>query len=274
MTTQAKVARDSDHFRIEGLSLGSRVRALRNEQGWTLEEAGLRMNMDPKHLWKLERAYEGLNVTLVTLVRIAEAFHIPVQSLFAYRGEIRTPTPRRRKGTLKKKSALPFDYIDSPKVEHEYDTYLPFFSLSDLTQIHTTHPFTYLTPKTWVLLHDQSIHQANRFVCPFSALSSDEHPKKIATHNFALFDIQSWTDLESIKLESMSSNEKAIFLFLKRHPDGTQTPLIQKVKVQNSDTGWSLVLTSPFVENDPPLILKGIDLLHTQCIGKLVQVLN
>ena len=269
MTTQAKVARDSDHFRIEGLSLGSRVRALRNEKGWTLEEAGLRMNMDPKHLWKLERAYEGLNVTLVTLVRIAEAFEIPVQSLFAYRGEVRTPTPRRRKGNLKRKSALPFDYIDSPKVDHEYTTYLPFFSLSDLTQGSVTHPFSPLTPKTWVLLHNQDLHQSNRFVCPFSSFTSDEHPKKIATHDFALFETQYWTDLESI-----SQNENAIFLFIRRHPDGTQSPLIQQGKVQYSDLGWSLILTSPFDLDAPPLILHGLDLLHTQCVGKLVQVLD
>ena len=269
MTTQAKVARDSDHFRIEGLSLGSRVRALRNEKGWTLEEAGLRMNMDPKHLWKLERAYEGLNVTLVTLVRIAEAFSIPVQSLFAYRGEVRPPIPRRRKGSLKKKVTLPFDYIDSPKAEHEYQTYLPFFSLTDLTKVQTHTPFTPLTPKTWVLLNDQSLHQANRFVCPFSALALDEHPKKLAAYDFALFETRNWTDLEIL-----DQDEDAVFLFVKRHPDGTQSPLVQKGKVQYSDLGWSLILTSPFVEDEPPLILHGLDLLHTSCIGQLIQVLN
>ena len=41
----AKVARDSTQFKREGLSLGSRVRGLRNTKGWTLEEAGLHMNM-------------------------------------------------------------------------------------------------------------------------------------------------------------------------------------------------------------------------------------
>ena len=120
------------------------------------------MNMDPKHLWKLERAYEGLNVTLVTLVRIAEAFSIPVQSLFAYRGEVRPPIPRRRKGSLKKKVTLPFDYIDSPKTEHEYQTYLPFFSLTDLTKVQTHTPFTPLTPKTHTRVRARCVRKKER----------------------------------------------------------------------------------------------------------------
>ena len=275
MLTQAKVARDSNHFRAEGLSLGSRVRALRNERGWTLEEAGLRMNMDPKHLWKLERAYEGLNVTLVTLVRIAEAFDIPIQSLFAYRGEVRNPPPRRRKGALKRKSSLPFDYIDSPKVENEYQTYLPFFSFHDLTHMQLQRPFTPVNPKTWVYLHDQSIHQSNRFVCPFIDAHPDEHPKKFSTYDFALFEALSWTsfDFKSVHDESIA-NQDSIFLFLKRSPDGSQSPLIQKVKaIQSPDLGWILSLSSPFDENEPPLLLNGLDLLHTTCVGKLIQVL-
>ena len=44
---QTKLTRESGMFKKEGLSLGGRVRDLRNEKGWTLEEAGLRMNMDP-----------------------------------------------------------------------------------------------------------------------------------------------------------------------------------------------------------------------------------
>jgi transcriptional regulator with XRE-family HTH domain len=149
----AKVARDSTQFKREGLSLGSRVRGLRNTKGWTLEEAGLHMNMDPKHLWKLERAYEGLNVTLVTLVRIAEAFELPVQSLFAYRGEVREPPPRLKRSGLKAFSRDPFTFVDAPRPDECWTVCIPRYDLNQW--INSQRDLTPLTPLTWVRLEDQ-----------------------------------------------------------------------------------------------------------------------
>ena len=151
----AKVARDSTQFKREGLSLGSRVRGLRNTKGWTLEEAGLHMNMDPKHLWKLERAYEGLNVTLVTLVRIAEAFELPVQSLFAYRGEVREPPPRLKRSGLKASSRDPFSFVDAPRPDECWSVCIPRYDLKQW--IASQENLTPLTPLTWVRLEDQEL---------------------------------------------------------------------------------------------------------------------
>ena len=128
--TQAQRARSSEEFKREGQSLGCRVRSLRSERGWTLEEAGRRMSMDPKHLWKLERAYDGLNVTLVTLVRIAEAFEVPVQSLFAYRGEVR-PVSRKKK-SVRPRTRDTFTFQDAPQLEERYTRCVPLFELEDV----------------------------------------------------------------------------------------------------------------------------------------------
>jgi transcriptional regulator with XRE-family HTH domain len=56
------------------------VRTLREELGWTLEVAAERMNIDWKHLQKLESA--RLNPTLVTLIRVADGLGQPVERLF------------------------------------------------------------------------------------------------------------------------------------------------------------------------------------------------
>jgi transcriptional regulator with XRE-family HTH domain len=56
------------------------VRALREARGWTLERAAEAMNLDLKHLQKVEAG--TLNPTLVTLVRIAEGFGEPMAALF------------------------------------------------------------------------------------------------------------------------------------------------------------------------------------------------
>jgi len=77
----SRVARQSARFRSDAKALGLRVRALRKARRWTLEEAAEASNLDLKHFQKVEAG--KLNVTLVTLVRIAEGFDEPVASLFA-----------------------------------------------------------------------------------------------------------------------------------------------------------------------------------------------
>jgi transcriptional regulator with XRE-family HTH domain len=51
-------------------TLGLIVRAARQSKGWTLEQAAARMNLDFKHLQKIEAG--TLNVTFVTLLRLAD----------------------------------------------------------------------------------------------------------------------------------------------------------------------------------------------------------
>jgi len=67
------------------------VRALRQAKGWTLEEAAEKGDLDLKHWQKIEAGH--INVTLVTLVRIAEGLGETVGSLF---GTPVAPRGRRR----------------------------------------------------------------------------------------------------------------------------------------------------------------------------------
>lgn len=58
--------------------VGARVRALRAEKGWTLEETEDHGWNDWTHLQKIE---SGKNITLVTLKRVAQLYRIPVSKI-------------------------------------------------------------------------------------------------------------------------------------------------------------------------------------------------
>ena len=60
--------------------LARRVRALRTSRRWTLEVAAEQMGLDLKHLQKVEAG--TINVTLLTLTRIAKGLGIGVGDLF------------------------------------------------------------------------------------------------------------------------------------------------------------------------------------------------
>lgn len=62
--------------------LGGRIRELRKARGWTLYEASDAMDIDLKHLQRLETG--SLNVTLVTLVRVAEGLGMQLNELFSF----------------------------------------------------------------------------------------------------------------------------------------------------------------------------------------------
>jgi transcriptional regulator with XRE-family HTH domain len=79
----SRVYKASRRFAAEAKSLGLQIRKLRQGRGWTLEGAAERMDVDLKHLQKIEAGQ--LNVTLVTLARIAEGLEKPIGALFAAR---------------------------------------------------------------------------------------------------------------------------------------------------------------------------------------------
>lgn len=80
MPRASQVARQSPRFSAAARDLGLRVRALRLARKWTLERAAEASNLDLKHFQKVEAG--KLNVTLVTLVRIAEGFEEHIAALF------------------------------------------------------------------------------------------------------------------------------------------------------------------------------------------------
>jgi transcriptional regulator with XRE-family HTH domain len=73
--------RKTERYAREVHALGARVRQLRQGRRWTLEQAAERMDLELKHLQKIEAGL--VNVTLVTLVRIAVGLDISMGALFA-----------------------------------------------------------------------------------------------------------------------------------------------------------------------------------------------
>ncbi len=87
----SRVARQTRRFQREARRLGLNIRARREALGLTLQEASERMDVAPKHLQKIEAgggvrdaaSAAPINVTLVTLVRIADGLGTSVHNLFA-----------------------------------------------------------------------------------------------------------------------------------------------------------------------------------------------
>jgi transcriptional regulator with XRE-family HTH domain len=77
----SRVFKKSQAYLTVTENLGKRIRQLREDRGWTLEQASEAMHIDLKHLQKIEAGQ--LNVTLVTLVRVAEGFCVPIAILFS-----------------------------------------------------------------------------------------------------------------------------------------------------------------------------------------------
>lgn len=90
----SRVHRRTARFAKEAKALGARVRSLRDAEGLTLEEAAERCAIDWKHLQKIEKG--ALNVTLVTIVRLAVGFGVGLDALFAV-GEAPAPVKRPAK---------------------------------------------------------------------------------------------------------------------------------------------------------------------------------
>jgi transcriptional regulator with XRE-family HTH domain len=102
----SRVYRQGARFKREAKALGLRIRSLREAAGWTLEKCAERAELDLKHLQKIESGQ--LNVTLVTLSRIATGFRVPLSDLFLHptsaeaaskSAEAKAPRRRARPGT-------------------------------------------------------------------------------------------------------------------------------------------------------------------------------
>ena len=89
----SRTFKKSRRYLREQKALGLRVRALRQERGWTLEQAAERMHLELSHLQRIEAG--ALNVTLVTLVRIAEGLDVPTSALFIESPPARKSSPPR-----------------------------------------------------------------------------------------------------------------------------------------------------------------------------------
>lgn len=59
--------------------LGIRLREIRNEKGWTLEQVEEKGWPSWRHLQKIEA---GKNVTIVTLYRLSKVYKIPLSEIF------------------------------------------------------------------------------------------------------------------------------------------------------------------------------------------------
>ena len=96
----SRVFRKSRRFEEEAKRLGANVRALRLDRHWTLERAAEQTHLDMKHFQKIEVG--SLNLTLVTLVRLAQGFETDIPTLF--RVETGRTTAAAAKGGRRKTS--------------------------------------------------------------------------------------------------------------------------------------------------------------------------
>lgn len=78
----SRLVKETRRFRSEAKALGLRVRALRLARAWTLEHAAERMQLDFKHLQKIEAGQ--INLTLASLVRISQGLGESIASLFTH----------------------------------------------------------------------------------------------------------------------------------------------------------------------------------------------
>lgn len=76
----SRTYRRSARFLAEVAQLGRRLRAVRKARGWTLDQAAEATGVDLKHIQMIEAG--KLNVTVLTLVRLAEGFGVEVREFF------------------------------------------------------------------------------------------------------------------------------------------------------------------------------------------------
>ena len=75
---------ESAAYRELQARLAAAVRHLREERGWTQEEAAHRCGMTTRLLQRMEGA--GANVTFTSLARLCEGFEVDVEQFFQRRG--------------------------------------------------------------------------------------------------------------------------------------------------------------------------------------------
>jgi len=76
----SRIVKQSKRFSAVARALGLAVRQQRQAQALTLEQGSALMDVDLKHLQKIEAG--KLNVTLVTLLRISDGLGVPMDELF------------------------------------------------------------------------------------------------------------------------------------------------------------------------------------------------
>jgi DNA-binding XRE family transcriptional regulator len=76
----SQIHRTSDRFTAERKAIGSRLRALRKARRWTQEKTAEHTGVETRHIQMIEAG--ELNVTVLTLVRLAEGFGVPLSAFF------------------------------------------------------------------------------------------------------------------------------------------------------------------------------------------------
>ncbi len=83
-------------------AIGRKIRALRTARGWTLEQASEAIDLDPRHLQRVETG--AVSPSAATLLRVADSLEVPVGALFdlvppSHAAVLeRTQTPRAEDG--------------------------------------------------------------------------------------------------------------------------------------------------------------------------------
>jgi transcriptional regulator with XRE-family HTH domain len=86
--------KQTSRYKDTAKAIGSRARELREDRGLTLEQASAAMELDLKHLQKVEAGQ--LNVTLVTVLRVADGLGVSPALLFGESTAQKRRKPRGR----------------------------------------------------------------------------------------------------------------------------------------------------------------------------------
>lgn len=73
--------RETARFQRAAALLARRLRELRTERGWSIEETAERIGVEPAHVRRIESG--AANPSLAVLVSIAHAFGMPLSELLA-----------------------------------------------------------------------------------------------------------------------------------------------------------------------------------------------
>lgn len=143
--------RETPRFLREAEALGGRIRELRERKSWTLEKASHQMQIDSKHLWKIETGWRGINITLASLIRIADALGESVASLFGG-GVDRVPPAEPLLVRERSCGSSGVEGESFPREADRYRKFLPFLTLRSAVEafgaVRVVTPLGWVAPRT------------------------------------------------------------------------------------------------------------------------------
>lgn len=225
------------------------------------------MQIDPKHLWKLETGWGGINVTLATLVRVAEAFEVGVGNLFSAEGARVSRAKRRASGAMAggERHVPSPELVASPRETEKYRQYVPLFSLKAAAgafgSVQVVEPLGWVQPGTRHRL------RPGMFVAQVIGRSMEP---RIPGGSYCLFSSPVTGSRQGrivlVQHRAIRDPETAASYTVKRYESET---------VYDEDGTWRrrLIRLVPLNRDYEPIVLKGVSDDEVEVVAELLEVL-